>query len=167
MRLRLTKQTEYALRALLWLAGPAAPPAGAAPAEGAAGGRGRQKAAAIAGATGIPPVFAQRVLGQLQRRGFLDARAGRWGGYALVRPADRVSLLEVVEAVEGPLVTRTCVLREDACGAPGRTCVLHDAWRAGQDSLRTTLAGTTLAGEATLAGALTGGPVPAGAAGWD
>jgi Rrf2 family protein len=154
--MRLTKQTEYALRALLWLAlgtrvVPGQPAAGgeAGPAGGAEGSRdggGRQKAAAIASATGIPPVFAQRVLGHLQRQGFVDARAGQQGGYALARPADGITLLEVIEAVEGPLVTRTCVLSDVGCGERGQYCVLHDAWRAGQDALRAALARTTLAG---------------------
>jgi Rrf2 family protein len=154
--LRPTKQTEYALRALLWLADTIPP---------AAAGGGRQKAAAIAGATGIRPVFAQRVLGQLQRRGFFDARAGRQGGYALARPARRVSLLEVIEAVEGPLATQTCVLREGACGAPGRDRVLHGAWRAGQEALRAAFADTTPAGAGGGAGAFEGLEVPAGVAG--
>ncbi len=153
--MRLTKQTEYALRALLWLAlgapvVPEEPAAGGAAGgpEGGQDGRGRQKAAAIAGATGIPPVFAQRVLSHLQRQGFLDARAGQRGGYALARRADGITLLEVIEAVEGPLATRTCVLREVGCGEQGRYCVLHDAWRAGQEGLRAALARTTLAGNA-------------------
>jgi hypothetical protein len=60
------------------------------------------------------------------------------------RPARDVSLLEAVEAVEGPLVSRECVLRDLPCGADGN-CVLHEAWSSAREVLRTVLAHTTLA----------------------
>jgi Rrf2 family protein len=135
-------------------AGGGAPPrARAAPGEieapltnenGLNGTRARHKAAAIAAATGIPPVFVARVLANLQRQGFLNARAGQQGGYRLARPPQEITLLEVIEAVEGPLVTRDCVLRDTTCGAQGRYCVLHDAWSTAQSALRDSLAQTPL-----------------------
>ena len=145
MRLTLTKQTEYALRALVWLA----QTAGSPPASGQRGGQphatvnGRHKAAAIAGAVGIPPVFAARVFAQLQRQGLLRARAGQHGGYTLARPATDISLLDVIEAVEGRVGSRDCVLRDARCGADG-TCLLHDAWTTAQNALRAELARTPL-----------------------
>ena len=139
MRLTLTRQAEYALRALIWLAGEAE-----VEAERGDGRLTRHKAASIARATNIPPVFAARVLAQLQHQELLFARAGQHGGYALARPAGRISLLQVIEAVEGPLRTRDCVLRDSACGEGG-TCTLHEAWSAAQDALRSVLGGTTLA----------------------
>jgi Rrf2 family protein len=161
MRLSLTKQTEYALRALVWLAQQdAARNEGATRSEGAAQPPIRQKAATIAEATGIPPVFAARVLAQLQRQGLLDARAGQQGGYTLARPAARISLLEVVESVEGPLITRACVLRDDGCGTDGTYCLLHSAWSTAQAALRAVLAQTSLA-TATQAGAALAAPPPA------
>ena len=137
MRLTLTKQTEYALRALVWLSQ-------VEETDRVGGLPSRHTAAAIARAAQIPPMFAARVLAQLQRQGLLRARAGQQGGYTLARSAAAVSLLEVIEAVEGPLQTRTCVLRDSACGAGG-TCILHDAWNAAQDALRAVLSRTTLA----------------------
>jgi Rrf2 family protein len=145
MRLTLTKETEYALRALVWLARAEATEAAAAAEAGHAGGPvSRHKAAAISSAATIPPHFATRVLAHLQRQGLLRARAGQQGGYTLARPASDVSLLDVIEAVEGPLQTRTCVLRDAACSSDG-TCVLHNTWRAAQSALREVLEGTTLA----------------------
>jgi Rrf2 family transcriptional regulator, iron-sulfur cluster assembly transcription factor len=159
MRLSLTKQTEYALRALVWLAqtdlwgsGGAsashqAPNIGVASHVGSVNsdsGLVRHKAAEIADATSIPPVFATRVLAHLQRQGLLHARAGQQGGYTLARPASQITLLEVIEAVEGPLVTLSCVLREAGCGVDGTYCILHDAWSRAQEALRDTLAQTTL-----------------------
>jgi Rrf2 family protein len=142
MRLALTKQAEYALRILMWLAsGEAADRAsGAAPA--------RQKAADIAAANDVPPVFATRVLALLQRQGLLLARAGQQGGYTLGRTSEDISLLEVVESIEGPLVTRECVLRDGLCGTEGY-CLLHDAWSAAREALCAVLASTTLAGALT------------------
>src|SRR4051812_41536586 len=146
MRLTLTKQAEYALRALIWLS-QEDEAAGAPHGEPAQ----RHKAAAIARAAGIPPLFAARVLAHLQREGLLRARAGQQGGYTLARSAADISLLEVIEAVEGPLQTRSCVLRDTACGSGG-TCVLHDAWRAAQGALRNVLGRTTLAAAIEPAG---------------
>jgi Rrf2 family protein len=147
MRLALTKEAEYALRALVWLAQVARPAAvrcGAARNQAGPAGPPRHKAAEIARATGIPPVFALRVLANLQRQGLLSARAGRRGGYVLARPAGQITLLEAIEAVEGPLQTQECVLREAGCGSGG-DCVLHSAWCAAQGALRTSLAQSTLA----------------------
>ena len=143
MRLTLTKQAEYALRALVWLAQEEA-------ADRGRGQSGRHKAATISTAVGIPPQFAARVLAQLQRRGLLFARAGQHGGYTLARPAEAVSILQVVEAVEGPLRSGTCVLREANCSSDG-TCLLHGAWSAAQDSLRAILSRTSIAATTTAA----------------
>ena len=137
MRLTLTKQAEYAIRILVWLSSneEADRAEGIVPA--------RHKAAAIAAATETPPVFATRVLALLQRQGLLLARAGQQGGYTLGRPAHAISLLEVVEAVEGPLVTRECVMRDGLCGTDGH-CLLHDAWSTAREALRDVLARTPL-----------------------
>ncbi|HEU5316938.1 MAG TPA: Rrf2 family transcriptional regulator [Chloroflexota bacterium] len=137
MRLTLTKQAEYALRILVWMAGSEARQRSDSRVPT------RHKAAEIAAATDVPPVFATRVLALLQRHGLLIARAGQQGGYVLGRRADDVSLLEVIEAIEGPLVTRECVLRDSLCGADGY-CLLHDAWSTARDALCAVLARTTL-----------------------
>ena len=130
MRMSLTRQADHAVRAVVWLAGQ---PAGT-----------RRKAAEIAGAVGIPLPFAARVLARLQRGGFLAARAGHDGGYALARRPSDVSLLEVIEAFEGPLRTRGCLMRDGACGADG-FCQLHGAWTTAQAALRGVLEQTSLA----------------------
>jgi Rrf2 family protein len=112
----------------------------------------RHKAAAIARGTGIPPAFAARVLAQLHHHNLLDARTGQHGGYVLARPAGEISLLEVIEAAEGPLVTKECVLRDMRC-SPNNPCILHGAWSAAQLALRSVLAQTPVAGP--------GAPAPA------
>jgi Rrf2 family protein len=87
--MRLTSATVYALRALVYLA---------------RHGGGRMLAsAAIAEAEGLPDRFLVNVLTPLVRAGVLYSVRGPDGGYRLARPAKGTTLLEVVEAVEGPV----------------------------------------------------------------
>jgi Rrf2 family protein len=57
----------------------------------------------IARAAGIPAGYGLKVLGPLADAGLLRSRKGPGGGYRLARPAGRITLLEVVEALDGPL----------------------------------------------------------------
>jgi Rrf2 family protein len=104
----------------------------------------RHKAADIARGAGIPPVFATHVLALLAHHDLLRARAGQNGGYTLALPPGQVTLLDVIEAAEGPIVSSECVLRDTRCGDAG-FCQLHEAWSAAQQALRAVLAATTLA----------------------
>jgi len=130
MRLELTKRGDYAVRAMLALT------------RGA--GDGRLSARRISDAMAIPVRFLPQVLGDLQRAGLVEASTGRAGGYRLAKPAERISLLEVIEAVEGDGRRRTCVLRGGPCGLDG-TCDVHDVFFEGQEALRATFAAATLA----------------------
>ena len=135
MRLELTKRGDYAVRAMLALA------------RGTGGGptsNGLLSARRIADAMGIPVRFLPQVLGDLQRAGFVEAAPGRSGGYRLTRPATEISLLDVIEAVEGDTRRQTCVLRGGPCGVDG-TCDVHDVFFRGQEALRGTFAVSTLA----------------------
>ena len=148
MRLELTKRGDYAVRAMLALA---RGPVGDHP------GNGLLSARRISEAMGIPVRFLPQVLADLQRAGLVEAAPGRSGGYRLTRPAASISLLEVIEAVEGDTRRRTCVLRGGPCGLDG-TCDVHDVFFAGQEALRTTFARSTLA---ELAGPATGAALEA------
>ena len=139
MRLELTKRGDYAVRAMLALT------------RGA--GNGLLSARRISDAMDIPVRFLPQVLADLQRAGLVAASPGRAGGYRLSRDAQSISLLEVIEAVEGDSRRRSCVLRGGPCGADG-TCDVHDVFYQGQEALRGTFAGSTLAelsGPATTA----------------
>lgn len=133
VRLNLTRAADHALRAMVWLAS-------RTPGT-------RHKAAAIATGAVIPPSFAARVLAQLHRSGLLSARAGQDGGYSLSRAASAVTLLEVIEAVEGPLRATHCLLRDHDCGLDGY-CALHGPWSEAQEGLRRALSETPLHEEA-------------------
>jgi Rrf2 family protein len=119
MRIELTRRGDYAIRAMLALARP---------------GVDQLTAAALAEATGIPTSFVPQVMGDLVRAELVANRRGRSGGYRLGRPADGVSLLDVVEAVEGDGRRQTCVLRGGPCRREG-ACDVHEAFFRAQEAL--------------------------------
>lgn len=134
MRLELTRRSEYAIRACLRLAR----------AAGVVSGR------AIAADTAAPDRFLARILVDLVGAGIVEARIGRSGGYRLRTPAASLTLLELVEAVEGPSRSTRCVLHERACDA-SHPCAIHPVWTSAQSGLISVLATTTLADLSTPA----------------
>jgi Rrf2 family protein len=130
MKFELGHKGDYALRAALHLACHA--------------DEGRQKSREIAGSMDIPATYLPQILGALIRRGLVTSTAGPRGGYALARPAGDISLLEVVEAAEGPLRSALCPVRGTACD-PDHACMIHRAWRAAQEALAGQLQAESLA----------------------
>jgi Rrf2 family protein len=128
MRLELTRRADYAVRAMLELAR----------ADGLLSS-GRQLAEAAA----IPPRFVAQVMGDLVSAGLVEARTGRSGGYRLRRAAREISILDVVEAVEGDARRRTCVLRASPCSRDG-FCEVHYIFAAAQDALLDRLGASSL-----------------------
>lgn len=61
------------------------------------------KSAEIAEAQGIPSRFLEQILSALKKNGLVLSARGRSGGYSLGRPAKEITLLDVVEALEGPI----------------------------------------------------------------
>jgi len=129
MRVELTRRADYAVRAMLALARPET---------------GQLTAAAVADVTAIPAGYVPRVMGDLVRAGLVANRRGRSGGYRLARPAGDVSLLDIVEAVEGDGRRRTCVLRGGPCRRDG-ACDVHEAFFRAQEAVFDTLASVSLA----------------------
>lgn len=93
---------------------------------------------------GVPQTFASQILAELVRAGLAVSRAGKEGGYRLSRAPDTVSVLEVVEAGEGPLRAERCALGDGPCRWQA-VCPLHETWQAATGALREVLAATTLA----------------------
>ena len=91
----------------------------------------------------IPGRFLPQVLADLGRAGLVEAAPGRAGGYRLARDASAISLLQVIEAVEGDSRRRSCVLRGGPCGRDG-FCDVHEVFFAGQDALLSHLARSML-----------------------
>jgi FeS assembly SUF system regulator len=74
----------------------------------------RLSAAALAAETGVPVPTAQKLMGKLASAGLLVSVRGAGGGFALARAAERISLADMVEAVEGPIAMTQCSGSEEA-----------------------------------------------------
>lgn len=131
MRLELTKRADYAIRASLALA--------------RVEGTERRSVRRIALDEHIPARFLTQVMGDLVAAGLVEGATGRTGGYRLTRSPADISMLEVVEAVEGDSRRRTCVLRGGAC-LIGGACDVHAVFAAAQADLLQRLSGATLKG---------------------
>lgn len=94
----------------------------------------RLKAQNLAEALETTPGFVPQVVGPLVKAGWVRSDPGPTGGYVLEVSLDRISVLDVIEAVDGPTDDGRCVVADVACDA-GRPCVLHDAWTAARDEL--------------------------------
>jgi len=93
----------------------------------------------------IPPRFLPQIMGDLTRAGLAEAHPGRAGGYRLSKKADAVTILTVIEAVEGDPHRQICVMRGTACGQDGE-CGVHDVFYAAEHAILQQLSGATLQG---------------------
>lgn len=107
----------------------------------------------------VPRTFASQILGDLVRAGLAVSSFGAHGGYRLARPPEAVTLLDVIEAGEGPLLSECCALGQGPCRWEA-VCPLHESWVAATSAMRASLAGTTLAELADRDRALSGGTYP-------
>jgi Rrf2 family protein len=129
MRLDLTKRADYAIRAMLAIT--------------RAGDGQRLSVRRVAAEQGIPMQILPRIMSDLVRAGLVASVAGRTGGYELARAPSTVSLLDVIEAVEGDARRRNCVLRGGACRLAG-VCDVHAVFYEAQEALLATLAAASL-----------------------
>jgi Rrf2 family protein len=114
--LAISRQTDYACRILLHLASE---------------GSGRVTAAGVAEQQRIPPALIRRIVTTLAGAGLIRTMRGSTGGIALARPASQISLLDAVQAMEGPLALNPCTIAcspdPDACPLIP-ACPVHEAW---------------------------------------
>jgi Rrf2 family protein len=127
LRLELSSEGRYALRALLYLAWTGE----------------RVPAQRISAEAHVPRRLLARILATLSRAGLVESEQGRAGGSRLARPAGEITLKEAVEAVEGPFGVTRCIMVDRACGQ-GAPCTLHKAWERGQQAILDYLATQTL-----------------------
>jgi Rrf2 family protein len=125
---RTTAKADYAVRAAVELA--------------AVGGL--ANAEQIAQAQDIPLNFLENILRDLRRAGIVESRRGQAGGYALARPAEQISIADVIRAVEGPLANVRGQAPE-SLAYPGAAGKLRDVWVALRANIRAVLEGVTLA----------------------
>jgi FeS assembly SUF system regulator len=81
----------------------------------------RLSATELSAETGVPLPTAQKLMGQLAASGLLSSVRGAGGGFTLARPAEQISLADIVEAVEGPIAMTVC------SGQDGRSDCALDA----------------------------------------
>jgi Rrf2 family protein len=98
----------------------------------------------IAQAQGIPLNFLENILRDLRRAGIVESRRGQAGGYLLARPADEISIADVIRAVEGPLANVRGI-SPDALEYQGSSAKLREVWVALRASVRSVLEQVTLA----------------------
>lgn len=149
MDLTLTRRGDYVVRAAIALA--RAFPQG-----------GYRKIREVAEEMRLPRTYTPQILNLLAQAGLAEARAGQQGGYRLRRDPATISLVEVVEAAEGPLRPERCTLRDGPCRWEDM-CPLHPAWDRAVDALRGSLQTTSLASVSLVDAALEAGsyPIPA------
>lgn len=90
----------------------------------------------------IPAPFLAKIISQLSFAGLLTTHRGAGGGVTLARPASQISLLQVIEALEGPVRLNRCLIEPEAC-PQNSSCPVHGIWAKAQDELTSLLAVTT------------------------
>ena len=90
----------------------------------------------------IPRALVRRVVTRLAAAGLVVTTRGSEGGISLARPAGEISLLDVVEAMEGPMALNQCVVEPGICPLVP-VCNVHVAWVHARDVIRTHLQGIT------------------------
>jgi Rrf2 family protein len=127
--MRVSAKVDYALRAGAELAG---------------AGEGPVKGERIAQAQQIPVKFLENILLDLRHAGLVHSQRGADGGYWLARPAEEISLADVIRAVEGPIANVRGV-RPEQVEYDGAARPLQDVWVALRASMRAVLEDVTLA----------------------
>jgi Rrf2 family protein len=128
MRLEVTRRSDLAIRALLALSEAVD----------------RTKAAELAAEVGSTKGFLTQVMNPLVQQGWVRSDPGPTGGYSAEFDPTAVSVLAVIEAIEGPIETGRCVLEDRACASVG-TCALHRPWSKARGNLINDLGSQSLA----------------------
>ncbi len=100
----------------------------------------------IAQAESIPGNFLAKILKELTFAGLLVSFKGVKGGYQLARPARKVSYLDVIQAIDGPLHLSLCTEPKGCTCAKDDHCRLHQFWVVQEKGMRNALAGKNFSG---------------------
>ncbi len=131
---QLSSGGEYAVRTMLHLA---STPEG----EGV-------QISSIAAAWDIPENFLRKIVPLLAKAKLIISRRGKSGALYLARPAATITLLDVIQAVEGPMALNKCLISPDFCNRSG-WCAVHCLWSEAQETLKSTLRSKSIAELAT------------------
>ena len=128
--MQLTRAADYAVRVMIHLAG--LPP------------ETRASRAELAVAAECPEQFLSKVLQSLTRSGLVLSHRGNTGGFELPNMHREATMLEVVEAIEGPMRLNICLTSDRAC-ARQEWCPAHDVWVHAQSAVAEVLRSATIA----------------------
>lgn len=125
--MQITRQADYAVRAVLYLS--------------QLGASRRASTSQIAEEQNIPPSFLAKIVSQLSVAGLLQTSRGARGGVSLARNPNEITLLDVVEAIDGPILLNECVGDGAECTF-SEDCPLRPIWCDAQHELIKRLSGT-------------------------
>jgi Rrf2 family protein len=118
--MQITRQADYAIRAVRYLA--------------KQGSDKRVSTSTVAREMQIPPSFLAKIISQLSIAGLLKTSRGARGGVTLSRDPKDISVLDVVEAIDGPILLNECVANNKSCVFED-DCLVHPIWIEVQESL--------------------------------
>lgn len=127
--MQLTRTADYAIRVMIHLAGV---PSGA-----------RTSRETLAQWAQVPGEFLSKVLQSLTRARLIQSHRGTRGGFELARSAADITMLDVVEAIEGPLQLNVCLAQDDQCGRRW-WCPAHLVWKDAQAAMAEVLRSATM-----------------------
>jgi Rrf2 family protein len=118
--MQITRQADYALRAISYLS--------------KQGNNGKTATNLIAVEQKIPPSFLAKIISQLSLAGLIHTSRGAGGGVSLAKPPGEISVLDVVEAIDGPVTLNDCT--KDSTDCPFlETCPVQEVWCKAQSDL--------------------------------
>ena len=128
--MQITRQADYAVRAVYFLT--------------TLGAENRASTSQIAADQRIPPSFLAKIISQLSVAGLLHTSRGARGGVSLAKDPDQLDLLDVVEAIDCPILLNECVADTSACTF-SQDCPMRPVWCDAQKDLVRRLESTTFA----------------------
>ena len=140
----ITNSVEYGIHCLLWLVDPAS---------------GQPSSRDLAELQGISPSFVAKIFPKLEKAGIVQAAAGVRGGYRLARAPADITVLDIVDAIEGNKPLFDCQEIRDRCAvfdgdapnwATNGVCAIHAAMLRAEKAMRESLAQETLASIAAV-----------------
>jgi len=127
--LHITRKGDYAIRGMVYLADR---PVGTV-----------CLLAEIAADVNASKALLAKIFQQFAKLGLVSSFRGVGGGFTLGRPTEKISLLEIIEAVEGPILLNRCLLAEGTCSRD-TFCTVHPVWVDVQEKIRSLLGNVTL-----------------------
>lgn len=110
--MQIRRETDYAIRCVLYLCGAGDKPVAVGE---------------ISDAMGIKKTFTAKILQKLVKSGLITSRKGSGGGFTIAKDPQRITLLDVIEAVEGALALNICVIDKKNCERSS-FCPVHPVW---------------------------------------